>query len=39
MVHTMVMPSKEVRDAALATGMTGGADTSYDRLEDYLAAS
>jgi len=38
MVHTMVMPSKEARDAALATGMTDGADTSYDRLEGYLAA-
>jgi uncharacterized protein YndB with AHSA1/START domain len=37
MVHTMVMPSKEARDAALATGMTGGADTSYDRLDSYLA--
>ncbi len=37
MVYTMLMPSKEARDAVLATGMTGGADTSYDRLESYLA--
>ena len=36
MVQTVVMPSKEARDAALATGMTDGADTSYDRLETYL---
>jgi uncharacterized protein YndB with AHSA1/START domain len=36
MVHTMLMPSKEARDAALATGMTAGADTSWNRLEDYL---
>ncbi len=38
MVHTMVMPSKQVRDAVLATGMSGGADTSYDRLEIYLGS-
>ena len=38
MVHTMLMPSKQARDDALATGMTGGADTSYDRLENYLAS-
>lgn len=37
MVYTMVLPSKEARDAVLATGMTSGADTSYDRLESYLA--
>jgi hypothetical protein len=37
MVHTMRLPSKDVRDGVLATGMTGGADTSYDRLESYLA--
>jgi len=37
MVFTMTMPSKEALDAMLATGMTSGADTSYDRLESYLA--
>ena len=38
MVHTMRMPSIEARDGALATGMTEGADTSYDRLDSYLAS-
>ena len=38
MIHTMTLPTKEVRDMVLATGMTGGADTSYDRLESYLSA-
>ncbi len=38
MVHTMLMPSIEARDGVLATGMTDGADTSYDRLESYLAS-
>ncbi|SDO24610.1 Uncharacterized conserved protein YndB, AHSA1/START domain [Nakamurella panacisegetis] len=38
MRHTMTLPSQEARDAVLATGMTSGADTSYDRLESYLAA-
>jgi uncharacterized protein YndB with AHSA1/START domain len=34
---TMLYPSKEARDAALATGMNEGAATSYDRLAEYLA--
>ena len=33
---TIAYPSKEARDAALATGMTDGMSTSYDRLEDEL---
>jgi uncharacterized protein YndB with AHSA1/START domain len=33
---TVRYPSKEVRDAALATGMTRGWSRSYDRLVDYL---
>ena len=31
-------PSAEVRDMVLATGMTGGMETSYARLESLLAA-
>jgi uncharacterized protein YndB with AHSA1/START domain len=31
-------PSAEVRDMVLATGMTGGMETSYERLEGILAA-
>jgi uncharacterized protein YndB with AHSA1/START domain len=31
-------PSAEVRDMVLATGMTGGMETSYQRLEAILAA-
>jgi hypothetical protein len=27
-------PSSEIRDMALATGMTDGMETSYKRLED-----
>ena len=34
---TIVYPSKEARDAAMATGMQEGADQSFDRLEQYLA--
>ena len=34
---TILYPSKEARDAALATGMKDGASTSYDRLAEYLA--
>ena len=34
---TIVYPSKEARDAAMATGMQDGADQSFDRLEQYLA--
>ena len=33
---TILYPSKEARDAALATGMKDGASTSYDRLAAYL---
>jgi uncharacterized protein YndB with AHSA1/START domain len=36
MVQTMLMASKEDRDGALATGMTGGVDISYRRLDNYL---
>jgi uncharacterized protein YndB with AHSA1/START domain len=34
---TIEYPSKESRDAAMATGMKDGADVSYARLESYLA--
>ena len=30
---TVLYPSKEARDAALATGMKGGMDISFDRLD------
>jgi uncharacterized protein YndB with AHSA1/START domain len=33
---TILYPSREARDAALATGMKDGAATSYDRLAEYL---
>ena len=33
---TVLYPSREARDAALATGMTGGMAQGYDRLETYL---
>jgi uncharacterized protein YndB with AHSA1/START domain len=33
---TVLYPSKEARDRALATGMKDGASTSYDRLARYL---
>lgn len=36
MTQTVLYPSKEARDAALATGMKEGADVSYDRLAEYL---
>ncbi len=36
-VQTMKYPSRADRDRAMETGMTDGADTSYDRLEEYLA--
>ena len=35
---TITYPSKEIREQVMATGMTGGMDTSYDRLEGYLAS-
>jgi uncharacterized protein YndB with AHSA1/START domain len=36
MSATMLLPSKEVRDAIVATGMAEGAGKSYDRLADML---
>lgn len=33
---TLFYPSKEARDAAMATGMKEGASLSYDRLAEYL---
>lgn len=35
---TVRYPSKEARDAAMATGMTEGADQSYQRLDALLRA-
>jgi uncharacterized protein YndB with AHSA1/START domain len=37
MTLTARYPSQEVRDMVLSTGMSGGAATSYDRLEDLVA--
>jgi uncharacterized protein YndB with AHSA1/START domain len=34
---TVRYPSKDVRDMVIATGMSGGAAISYDRLEDLVA--
>jgi uncharacterized protein YndB with AHSA1/START domain len=40
MTTTFLCPSKEMRDAALATGMAGGMEQSYARLEaDVLEAT
>ena len=36
MTLTISYPSKEARDAAMATGMKQGMDASYARLEGYL---
>ena len=36
MTATMLLPSKEVRDAIVATGMAEGAGRSYDRLAEML---
>lgn len=36
MTATMQLPSQEVRDAVLATGMSDGAGRSYDRLAELL---
>jgi uncharacterized protein YndB with AHSA1/START domain len=36
LTHSMVFPSKEIRDQALGTGMTDGMATSYDRLEKVI---
>ena len=38
MVTTVRYPSRQVRDAVIASGMARGAGISYDRLEDLLAA-
>lgn len=35
--QTILYPSKDVRDKALATGMVDGANVSFDRLEKVLA--
>jgi uncharacterized protein YndB with AHSA1/START domain len=37
MTYTMDFHTKESRDAALATGMTGGMEQSYERLEQLVA--
>jgi uncharacterized protein YndB with AHSA1/START domain len=36
MTQTVLYPSKEARDAALATGMKDGVSLSFDRLDDHL---
>jgi uncharacterized protein YndB with AHSA1/START domain len=36
---TVFFPSKEARDAAIASGMERGVAASYDRLEEILAAA
>ena len=38
MTLTMRYASEEVRDMALATGMTGGMETSYARLQANIEA-
>jgi uncharacterized protein YndB with AHSA1/START domain len=38
MVNTLQYPSKEVRDAALQTGMADGTAATFDRLEAFLAS-
>ena len=38
MTVTARYPSREVRDMVIATGMSGGAAVSYDRLEDLVAS-
>jgi len=35
---TMLFESKELRDGALESGMTGGMEISYDRLQDMIRA-
>jgi uncharacterized protein YndB with AHSA1/START domain len=39
MTLTILYPSKEARDAAFKTGMSDGAQQSFDRLEEYLAST
>jgi len=36
---TMRFPDKAARDAAIATGMTGGMEQSYVRLDEMAAAA
>ncbi len=36
---SMVFASKEVRDQAIATGMTGGMEQGYQRLDEMFAAA
>jgi uncharacterized protein YndB with AHSA1/START domain len=36
--QTTRWPSKEARDAAVATGMNSGVERSFQRLDDLLAA-
>jgi uncharacterized protein YndB with AHSA1/START domain len=36
--QTILYPSVEARDAAIATGMQQGIDSGFDRLDDYLKA-
>ena len=38
MVNTLQYPSKEVRDAAMQTGMADGMAATFDRLESFLAS-
>lgn len=38
MTYTMRTPSKAVRDAMIASGMAGGMEIGYGRLDRYLAA-
>lgn len=37
LIATVSYPSKEIRDMVMGSGMSKGAGTSYDRLEDLLA--
>ncbi len=36
LAYSMVFPTREIRDQALATGMTDGMAASYDRLEQVV---
>jgi len=36
---TVLYPSKEARDATIASGMDRGMEAGYDRLEEMLSAS
>lgn len=36
--QTIRYPSKEARDAAMQTGMSGGANESFEQLDEYLRA-